>query len=211
MKACPGLPVARRPGHVIPAALVQRMRELAKFDAKESKRLATLGKVFGVRIDDPGYMAKVLDGDWMILLSKVLDAVVSPQTKQRHLNCVTCDTADFPVLLSVILIMAYGSPSEMWPPRGELRKNFVGYPGSERDIWGDRDGPPASHKLIAEQIWYRPQLAMLLTSIWPRTMRIEYFGSALNHTINPEGEYPRWRRAELSGAIGPRPHVGELP
>lgn len=123
----------------------------------------------------------------MELLGKVLGAVVSAETKAKRLNSATCSPADFPVLLPVIQAIAWGAPSKMWNPSFNDTERFhVGRAGPEESYGSDvrREAPPESHHHIAERIWYRPQLAMLVTALWPMSFGLEYYRSTLFHIIN---------------------------
>ena len=200
LEACPGLPAASGRSHRVWGPLARRMQELAKPDAAGAKRLATFGKVIGEKLDDPVQMAKVLDGDWMELFNQVLNAVVSAKTKQERLNCATCDPADFPVLLAVIQAIAYGAPERMWRPK-DPEVAYVGRLDSEDRYNRGKEGEPTpeSHHEIAARTWYRPQLAMLVTSIWPKTLGLEYYDSTLRHILQPGANVDTEPREILEG------------
>lgn len=205
MEACPGLPAAPGRSHRVWGPLVQRMQALAKPDEAGAKRLAAFGKVIGEKLDMPEQMAKALDGDWLELLSQVLNAVVSAKTKQERLNCATCDPADFPVLLAAIQAIAYGAPERMWRPRtGDwCLPSSVGVPGPDGPPPSRRDEAPESHYEIAARTWYRPQLAMLVTSIWPKTLGLDYYESTLQHILYPGANLEiEWREMMMDKERG---------
>lgn len=183
MEACPGLPPATGKAHRVWGPLVQRMLVLAKLEGDDAKQLATFGKVIGERLDKPEAMLEVLDADWVDVLSKVLNSVVSAKTKRERLNCATCDAADVPVMLAVIQALAYGAPSRMW---GATSDAFVQHGVGRPDPEELEKTPPASHRMIAAETWYRPQLAMLVTSIWPVALSMDYYAATLDHILRAE-------------------------
>lgn len=170
-------------------SVARRLIVLAKLDGKDAARMNDkFGPEIAEKLDSPSDLLKALDGDWAVLLGKIVDSVVSAKTKREHLSSVTCEPDDFPALLAVIHALAHAAPSRMWVPSdGDAR----GFPVGQ----ADREKPhvpqalpgatPESHHRIAERIWYRPQLAMLATAIWPMCLGLEYYGSTLCHIMNP--------------------------
>jgi hypothetical protein len=189
LQVCPALANSdKKQNSVYPdwEPIIERMKVLAKADKKEAKLLSTFETKIGIKVHDAEHMARTLNGDWMEVLSKVLNAVVSLETKKKRLNCATCDPADFPVLLAVIQAMAWGAPSQMWG-NSEITPSFVGLPDFDRSFNGPYKNPepPASHRAIADKTWYRPQLIMLVTSIWPVALSLDYYESTLCHILEP--------------------------
>jgi hypothetical protein len=188
-EACLLLPVSSRKSSRLIVkwdSIVERMKVLAKANKKEAKLLSTFASEIGdkLHMHDNKHLSRAVNGEWMELLTKILNAVVSAETKKKRLNCATCDPADFPVLLAVIQVMALGAPSQMWGTPEFLIPAMVGLP--------DFDGPykspepPESHQAIAEKTWYLPQLAMLVTSIWPVELGLDYYEATMCHILNVE-------------------------
>lgn len=171
-------------------SIARRLVALAKLDAKDAARMnAGFGPEIAVKLDSPTDLLKSLDGDWVVLLGKILDSVVSPKTKRDHLSSVTCEPGGFPALLALIHALAHAAPSRMWVPSdGDAREFTVGLADyvKPHEAPPGRGATPESHHRIAERIWYRPQLAMLATAIWPMSLGLEYYGSTLCHIMNPE-------------------------
>lgn len=170
--------------------LAHRLIVLANLNVTEAARMNyRFGPVIGKKLDSPADVLKSLDADWVVLLGMILDSVVSTKTKREHLSSVTCDPDDFPALLAVIQALAHAAPSRMWVPSGGDTWGFtVGTTESDTPPGPEagRDATPESHHRIAERIWYRPQLAMLATAIWPMSLGLEFYGSTLCHIMNPE-------------------------
>ncbi len=170
--------------------LARRLIVLAKLDAKDAAQMTRrFESQIANKLDSPTDVLTSLDADWVVLLGKILDSVVSAKTKREHLSSVTCEPDDFPALLSVIQALAHAAPSRMWVPSGGGHGGFtVGKTESDKphETPADPGETPESHHRIAERIWYRPQLAMLVTSIWPMSLGLEYYGSTLCHIMNPE-------------------------
>lgn len=169
----------------------KRMAKLAKATPQEAYRLDTFGEMIGRHLDNPACVTQVIDGHWMVLLSKVLNAVVSPEDKRERLNCATCTADDFPVLLSVVHAVAYGAPASLWDPMYEHYKDCeVGVPEHEGPYSPDAptwvDTILANHEAIARKTWYRPQLVMLVSALWPKEIRHSYYESTLWHILDPE-------------------------
>ena len=178
--------------------IVERMKVLAKADKKEAKLLSSFEANIGSKVDDAEHMARALNGEWMELFSKVLNAVVSPETKKKRLNCATCDPADFPVLLVVIQAMAWGLPSQMWDAsrmsdESDITPIVMGMVGVDGSFEGPYKNPepPASHQAIADKTWYRPQLVMLVTSIWPTDLSLDYYEATLCHILELGSDYTK--------------------
>ena len=158
---------------------------LANANKKEAKLLSAFASKIAdkLHMHDNKHLPRDVNGELMELLTKILNAVVSAETKKKRLNCATCDPADFPVLLAVIEVMTWGAPSQMWGTP-EFVSPWVGLP--------DFDGPykspepPASHQAIADKIWYLPQLAMLVTSIWPVDLTLDYYEATMCHIRDVE-------------------------
>lgn len=187
-------------------SIARRLGALAKLDPEEAARMNDrFGPEVAVKLDSPSDILKSLDGDWVVLLGKILDSVVSAKTKREHLSSVTCEPGDFPALLAVIHALAHAAPSRMWVPSDvDVRVITVGQtdckkPNEPQTV---RGATPESHHRIAERIWYRPQLAMLTTAIWPMCLGLEYYGSTLCHIMNPEAP-ARYGEETLEGMIMP--------
>ena len=169
--------------------IARRLIVLAKLDVMDAARMTyRFGPEIGQKLDSRSDLPKSLDGKWITLLGKILDSVVSPKMKREHLSVVTCEHADFPALLAVIHALAYGSPSEMWVPSTGGPSGFVVGMSDTDPAYGQPgkpEAPPESHHQIAARTWYRPQLAMLATSLWPMSLGLEYYGSTLCHIMNP--------------------------
>lgn len=192
MIALRAFPLAEPPvGHVgiYWESIARRLVALAKLDATDAARMNNrFRSEIAVKLDSPSDLLKSLDGDWVVLLGKILDSVVSPKTKREHLSSVTCEPGDFPALLAVIYALAHAAPSRMWvPSRGDADGFTFGTTESDNPPEPRAGGgaTPESHHRIAERIWYRPQLAMLTTAIWPMSLGLEYYDSTLCHIMNP--------------------------
>ena len=169
----------------------KRMKQLAEASPQEAHRLDTFGEMIGRHLDNPKLVTQVIDGHWMVLLSKVLNAVVSPETKRERLNCATCAPDDFPVLLTVIQTVAYGAPASLWDPMYENYNDCeLGLPEDDGPYSPDaptwKDQILANHEAIARKTWYRPQLVMLVSALWPKEIRHSYYESTLWHILDPE-------------------------
>lgn len=192
LEFCKGHFYSNRNGSPSWHLMTERMKFLIKANAEESKRLAFFGSEIAENLDQPKKIAQVLDGEWMLILSKVLHTVVSPENKRERLNCAISTPTEFPFLLTVIQAVAYGAPASLWDPVAEKYSNCTVGMVESMDP-DDSDGLDwqerimAKHEAIANSSWYRPQLVMLVSSLWPKTMRHAYYGSTLEHIINPEG------------------------
>lgn len=167
-------------------SIIERMKVLAKADKKEAKLLSTFASEIGdkLHLHDNKHLSLAVNGEWMELLTKILNSVVSAETKKKRLNCATCDPADFPVLLAVIQVMALGAPSQMWGTP-EFVSPWVGLPDFDGP-YNSPEPPPASHQAIADKTWYLPQLAMLVTSIWPVELTLDYYEATMCHILDVE-------------------------
>jgi len=165
--------------------IIERMKVLAKANKKEAKLLSAFESEIGdkLHMNDNKHLSRAVNGEWMELLTKILNAVVSAETKKKRLNCATCDPADFPVLLAVIQVMTWGAPSQMWGTPEFIMPAMGGLPYFDRP-YKSPEPPPASHQAIAEKTWYLPQLAMLVTSIWPADLSLDYYEATMCHILN---------------------------
>ena len=163
--------------------LSERMCAIGRVEGAEGLRLASFGETFGSILDKPEAMIRALDAEWMELFNKVLRGVANPETKLKRLNCATCDKADFPALLTVIFALAHGAPDTMWSARGgEADEVLVGL---IHPMEGDSYPPTtAAHRAIAERTWYRPELVMLVTSLWPNELDMTYYEATLRHILS---------------------------
>jgi len=189
LEFCKGHSFTERKGLTTWSLMAERIKVLVKANAEESKLMASFGSEIAQNLDKPKEILQSLDGEWLELLSKVLNAIVSPETKRERLNCATCDPVDFPLILAVIQVLAYAAPAQMWRPSPDVQY-FVGVPSPEDLRDAERNDVLASHYLIAEKTWYRPELVMLVTSIWPNSLDLEYYSSTLQHIMEPEGPPP---------------------
>lgn len=189
-QVCPNSPEPPVSADPLWGPLVHRMKALISATGDDAARLDRFGRDIGLHLDDMAAMAKILDGEWMELLGKVVGSVVSAETKAKRLNCATCSPADFPVLLPVIQALAWGAPSKMWDPlvmpHDSMVVGMMDYDRPPADLPRPRREPPRIHYDIADKTWYRPQLAMLVTALWPNLVGLAYYQSTIVHVLDPE-------------------------